>query len=116
MPEPVDLRILQANERTLLAWIRTGLALLAFGFVVARVAMWLRFEGYPSDAGASLGLGIALIGVGIGCQVIGAVRFASARRALLAGHTPVPGMAGPVAIAVLVAAAGAALMLYVLVA
>jgi putative membrane protein len=30
-----------AIERTLLAWIRTGLALMAFGFVVARVGVFL---------------------------------------------------------------------------
>jgi uncharacterized membrane protein YidH (DUF202 family) len=30
-PEVRDPRALQANERTLLAWIRTGLALITFG-------------------------------------------------------------------------------------
>ena len=34
-----DPRIYMAAERTFLAWIRTGLALMAFGFVVARVAV-----------------------------------------------------------------------------
>jgi len=29
-----DPRTLQANERTLLAWLRTGLALITFGFVI----------------------------------------------------------------------------------
>ena len=41
MPEP-DLRFLQANERTLLAWLRTALALMGFGFVVARFGLYLR--------------------------------------------------------------------------
>ena len=31
-----------AAERTLLAWIRTGLALMGFGFVVARYGLFLR--------------------------------------------------------------------------
>jgi putative membrane protein len=31
-----------ANERTFLAWIRTALALLGFGFVLARVGLFLR--------------------------------------------------------------------------
>lgn len=30
-----------ASERTLLAWVRTGLALMGFGFVVARFGMFL---------------------------------------------------------------------------
>jgi uncharacterized protein (DUF302 family)/uncharacterized membrane protein YidH (DUF202 family) len=43
-----------AAERTLLAWIRTGLGLMGFGFVVARFAN-----------GLSMWLGIALIVVGV---------------------------------------------------
>jgi len=31
-----------ATERTLLAWIRTGLALMGFGFVVARFGLFLQ--------------------------------------------------------------------------
>jgi putative membrane protein len=31
-----------AAERTLLAWIRTGLALMGFGFVVARFGLFLK--------------------------------------------------------------------------
>jgi putative membrane protein len=31
-----------AAERTLLAWIRTGLALMGFGFVVARFGLFLQ--------------------------------------------------------------------------
>ena len=38
----IDPRVLYAAERTLLAWIRTGLALMDFGFVVARFSLFLR--------------------------------------------------------------------------
>jgi putative membrane protein len=31
-----------ANQRTLLAWIRTAIALMGLGFVVARFALFLR--------------------------------------------------------------------------
>lgn len=37
-----DPRVGFAAERTLLAWIRTGLALMGFGFVVARFGLFLR--------------------------------------------------------------------------
>ena len=40
--QPDDPRVRFAAERTLLAWMRTGLALMGFGFVVARFGLFLR--------------------------------------------------------------------------
>jgi putative membrane protein len=59
-----------AAERTFLAWIRTGLALMGFGFVVARFGLFLREiaamqAGPPRPAGLSLWFGISLIGLGV---------------------------------------------------
>ena len=31
-----------ANERTFLAWIRTSIAIISLGFVVAKCSLWLR--------------------------------------------------------------------------
>jgi inner membrane protein YidH len=40
-----DARDYLAEERTFLAWIRTGVAVMAFGFVVARLVFsWKRSE------------------------------------------------------------------------
>ena len=108
-----DLRILQANERTLLAWVRSGLTLMAFGIVVARIAVWLRLE-YPErgESTVSAWLGIAAVALGIACQVMGALRFVRARRAILAGTPIVPGSLGPVIVAGAVAAIGLAAIAY----
>ncbi len=60
-----------AAERTLLAWIRTGLALMGFGFVVARFGLFLQeFQAFQhsslsQSSGPSLWFGTALIAVGV---------------------------------------------------
>jgi len=68
-PEP-DPRVFFAAERTFLAWIRTGLALMGFGFVVARFGLFLREVasaqgGPPPAAGLSRWFGVGLIALGV---------------------------------------------------
>ena len=76
----VDSRIYMAAERTFLAWIRTGIALMGFGFVVARFGLFLReltLAGthQPSaSTGFSLPIGIGLIGFGIVVNLVSIVR------------------------------------------
>jgi putative membrane protein len=48
-----DVRDYLAEERTFLAWIRTGVTLMAFGFVVARFAIFLE-EIQLSRSGAAM--------------------------------------------------------------
>ena len=46
-----DPRVYLASERTFLAWIRTSISLMGFGFVIARFALWTRefgFSGKPA--------------------------------------------------------------------
>ena len=52
MPESGDPRVYFAAERTLLAWIRTGLTVVGLGFVVARFGLFLRMLRGDSDAHA----------------------------------------------------------------
>ncbi len=67
-----DPRVRYAIERTLLAWVRTGLALMGFGFVVTRFGLLLhdieavRQNAIPkASTGLSLWIGIALILLGV---------------------------------------------------
>src|SRR5258708_6662544 len=74
--EPVaDLRDYLAEERTFLAWIRTGLAVMAFGFVVARVV-------FPN----ALPLGLALVAAGVAINLLAAWRHTRGVAALNAGR------------------------------
>ena len=66
-----DPRVYMAAERTFLAWIRTSLALMAFGFVIARFGLFLR-ELEATNAGAaavptafSLPIGVAFVLIGV---------------------------------------------------
>jgi putative membrane protein len=65
-----DPRVLFAAERTFLAWIRTGLAFMGFGFVVARFGLFLReLAAVHSDrmrpTRFSIAMGTGLIAVGV---------------------------------------------------
>jgi putative membrane protein len=116
---PVDLRVLQANERTLLAWIRTSIALMAFGFVVARFGVFLaemrpRETPAPATSLASVWLGAAFVLLGTVMQVISAARYVRTRNAILAGRSIVPGGHTVVVLAGAIAIIGAALASYVL--
>ncbi len=66
-----DPRVYLAAERTFLAWIRTSVSLMGFGFLIARFALFLR--GYGLEAGLEarsrpaisswLGFGMVCVGV-----------------------------------------------------
>lgn len=82
--EAGDPRVYFAAERTLLAWIRTGLALMGFGFVVARFGLFLRevatIRGLslPSPRGPhfSLWIGTAMVILGVLVNVVSAWQHA----------------------------------------
>jgi putative membrane protein len=77
-----DPRTRLAGERTLLAWIRTGLGLMGFGFVVARFGLFLREIAMMGHAlphpstGLSLWIGVAFVLLGIAVSLIAAVQHA----------------------------------------
>ncbi len=115
-PPGVDLRLLQANERTLLAWVRTGLALMAFGFVVARLGVFLRsLEAQPSHDGVrpSMLIGAALVAIGTASNVAAAIRYVRVRKALLRSEPILPSASAGVLLALGVALVGAILTVYV---
>ena len=58
-PGPIDdPRVYLAAERTFLAWIRTSVSLMGFGFVIARFALFLRGYGLTTGASAPTSPGI----------------------------------------------------------
>lgn len=93
MPEAAkDPRIYFAAERTFLAWIRTGLALMGFGFVVARFGLFLRELGSTEthlpmrSSSFSLWTGTALVVVGVVIHLVSAAQHVKLIRALNEGR------------------------------
>src|SRR5436309_7101213 len=72
-----------ANERTFLAWVRTAIAVMAFGFLVERFDLFLEIAApslagrTPSVPGQRFGnvAGLALIVLGTAMVAVAAVRF-----------------------------------------
>jgi inner membrane protein YidH len=71
-----------ANERTFLAWVRTAIAVVAFGFLIERFDLFLRFAARdvahsapPAHSGFANFIGILFVVIGLAMIVISAVRF-----------------------------------------
>ena len=78
-----------ANERTFLAWVRTAITIMAFGFVVARFGLFLKETSGTSNAltsPVSQGIGVFLVVAGTVILVVSQLRFRVVRSELLEGR------------------------------
>jgi len=80
-------RVHMANERTFLAWIRTSIAIMAFGFVVEKFSLFVKQMGYylgkevsPPPQGYSALIGIVLVGLGVIMGVLAFIRYKTVER------------------------------------
>lgn len=107
-----------AAERTLLAWIRTGLALMGFGFVVARFGLFLQefqvvlHTSVARSSGPSLWFGTGLIAVGVVVNVVAGWNHVRLVRELDHGENYSRPSLQPVIIAFLLALIGLAMAIY----
>jgi putative membrane protein len=72
-----DPRVFFAAERTLLAWLRTGLTVMALGFVIARFGLFMQLLTFQAPAarfqphsGFSAALGIAFVVAGAAASLV----------------------------------------------
>jgi putative membrane protein len=79
MPETSDPRVFFAAVRTLLAWQRCGLALMAFGFVIERFSLFLTLLRLAPESSPhhffSLVVGVVLILLGAAVEIASNVIF-----------------------------------------
>lgn len=108
-----------ANERTLLAWIRTGIALMAFGFAIARFGLFLREVGQAGQirvnvrGPGSAWFGVALVVLGLVTNASALGRYLTVRKALEREQSiaPSPWMAYGLGIGSVIVAIAMAVML-----
>jgi putative membrane protein len=104
--EPPSVRDHLANERTLLAWVRTALTVVGLGFIVNRLAL----AAAPERLEAMAGIGLVLLGglIALG----GAWSFMRARREMVTGsYQPAIGLHVTLVAAVVVGALVVAIFL-----
>lgn len=88
-------RVHMANERTFLAWVRTSIAIMAFGFVVEKFAIFVKQVSYylgrnvqgvmpaqptPSSPGYSSVFGIFLVAMGALMGLLAFIRYKKVER------------------------------------
>jgi putative membrane protein len=86
MAYTADPRVLFSAERTLLAWQRSAIALMGFGFVVERFGLFLQMVAHQplsgSQRGFSLGLGVVLLLLGAAVALTSARQFRQVAKSL----------------------------------
>jgi putative membrane protein len=110
-----------ANERTFLAWVRTAIAVMAFGFLIERFDLFIKYA-VPQSAQQQIAphgqtfanlTGLSFIVLGVAMIVIAGIRFVRTAKDIESEHeVPSPGERFDLALAVLIGLLGAALFLY----
>lgn len=80
MSDLKDPRVLFAAERTLLAWNRTSLSLIAFGFAVERAGVLI--HSGPAHAALTFLIGVAFTALGAASAVYSTLQFRAVLRTL----------------------------------
>lgn len=102
-------RVHLANERTFLAWIRTSLGIMAFGFIIEKLLV------PPGVSGGSpiIFLGIFVVILGAGAALLATYRFLKTEKEIT-DDTFRPSITADVLLALLLGSIGVLLVIYLI--
>jgi putative membrane protein len=117
MSDMNDPRVFFAAERTLLAWNRTSLSLMAFGFVIERFGLFVKIllpqHDVPLQRGISFWTGLAFVALGVFVAISSTLQFRKVLRTLKPIEIPEGYRTDPGVVAnLIVAALGVVLIIY----
>lgn len=112
-----------ANERTFLAWVRTAIAVMAFGFLVARFNLFLKIAAQSMAMGGARAVvvraegfadvaGLVVIAAGTVMVIVAAVRFLRTRWGIDRPETQRIGAEADLMLAALLVILGVTLVVY----
>ncbi len=112
-------REFQANERTFLAWIRTSIALMGFGFVIAKFNLFLKQLSFVleaedfSEKAHGTTVGMIMVAIGLIMAIFAYIQFKKNANQL-ATNTYAPSSKLPLLLTLIIAVGGAFLIAYFL--
>jgi putative membrane protein len=74
-PDLGETRTILAADRTLMAWIRTALSMISFGFTIYKVLREFEQAGKVARDDASQSVGLLLVGMGILSMLLGTWQY-----------------------------------------
>ena len=110
-PRVQNRRVHMANERTFLAWIRTSIGIMAFGFIIEKVLV----PDAAQEKEPFAFLGILVVILGAGAALLATYRFLKTKREIVE-DTFRPSMIADVLLAILLGAIGLLLVIYLTIA
>ncbi|MDA8205491.1 MAG: DUF202 domain-containing protein [Thermaerobacter sp.] len=112
-----DPRTILANERTFLAWLRTGVSLMAFGFVVSKFSLFVHLHRVRTGGLHAFlnntDLGLAWVASGIIVTCIASIHYLRTRQHIYIG-ADLPKSHLPLSIAILLGLLGVVIFVYLL--